>query len=73
MIVESITTEEFEMFNFLNKLKDSGTTNMFQDMFQAKPYLMNKFFFINEEQASEVLVKWMCNYSDKGYTHLVVL
>ena len=43
-----------EMFEYLERLRDSGVTNMWG----ARPYLMNEFG-IDGAYAKEVLLKWM--------------
>jgi hypothetical protein len=41
-------------FDYLNRLRESGTTNMFG----AVPYLMDEFD-IERDEAREVLLDWM--------------
>lgn len=59
------TELEIEMFEYLNVLRESGVTNMFG----ASPYLEEEFD-INRNQAKKVLVKWMENFNEGGYTNL---
>lgn len=47
-------TNHMKMFQFLNRLCESGVTNMFG----AAPYLVNEFGLTNSE-ARIVLGKWM--------------
>lgn len=50
-------------FDYLDHLRDSGTTNMFG----AVPYLQKKFPELNfdKARAREVLMAWMDSYSDR--------
>ena len=64
--VIKITEQECKMFQFLNGLRKSGVTNMFG----ASPYLVNRFD-VNKNEASKVLAKWMDNFNEDGYTHLL--
>lgn len=45
---------EQEMFNYLNKLRKSGATNMFS----ASPYLIQKFN-LSKPEALQTLLAWM--------------
>ena len=42
-------------FEFLNELRESGTTNMFG----AGPYLEDEFPELNRQEAKEVVLEWM--------------
>tara|TARA_R110000824_G_C14987294_1_gene654833 strand:+ start:508 stop:684 length:177 start_codon:yes stop_codon:yes gene_type:complete len=42
-------------FEFLNELRESGTTNMFG----AGPHLENEFPELNRQEAKEVVLEWM--------------
>ena len=46
-----------EYFNYLNKLRDSGITNMFG----AAPYL-ERSFDISKKEAREILSAWMKSF-----------
>ena len=61
-----ITEQEKEMFDYLNDLRESGVTNMFG----ASPYLVNEFG-IDKYEARKVLSKWMENFNEDGYDHLL--
>lgn len=61
-----ITEQEHEMFDFLNDLRRSAATNMFG----AAPYLTNRFN-IDKYEARKVLSKWMENFNENGYEHLL--
>ena len=61
-----ITERECEMFEYLNSLRKSGITNMFG----ASPYLVEKFD-VDEYEARKILSKWMENFNEKGYRHLI--
>ena len=50
-------------FKFLDYLRVTGTMNMFD----AAPYLEEAFGF-TEEEANEVLMKWMQKKRDDGIT-----
>lgn len=43
--------------NYLDRLRESGQTNMFG----ARPYLQNKFG-LDKKEASEVLTEWMSSF-----------
>ena len=47
-----------EYFDFLEKLRDSGVTNMFG----AVPYLMDEFI-LDKDDALTILGKWISTYS----------
>lgn len=50
-----------EHLSFLDDLRDSGATNMFG----ARPYLVEEFNDLTNEQAKAVLSYWMKTYSDR--------
>lgn len=52
-------------FSFLNKLRESGKTNMWE----ARPYLMKKFKMDSGERAGGILSLWMKTF-DKAATPL---
>ena len=66
MKLEKITTEEFQMFNYLNAVRESGIMNMFG----AAPSLSD-FFEITIKEARIVLGNWMDNFNEDGYSHLL--
>ena len=49
-----------EVFEFLDKLRNSGATNMFG----AGVYVQRKFRLSNK-QSKDLLVEWMETYSDR--------
>lgn len=60
MSVESITTSRptfitDNMLVYLDKLRESGKTNMFG----ARPYLMDEFEDLNKDEATKTLMYWM--------------
>ena len=53
---ETITPPDMkEYFEFLDDLRESGTTNMMG----ATPYLQSKFGIPDRREAQKILVKWM--------------
>jgi len=64
--VIKITEEEKEMFDYLNVLRCGGVANMYE----ASPYLTFEFD-IDEREAKKVLKKWMTNFNEDGYEHLL--
>ena len=46
--------EEQEVFEYLDRLRESGVTNMFG----ASPYVQEEFD-ITRKEARELLIKWM--------------
>lgn len=46
---------------YLDRLRESGVTNMFG----AVPYLMLQFTDLSEQQANQVLIYWMKTFSDR--------
>lgn len=62
----TITESEKEMFEFLNDLRESGSINMFG----ARPYLAKQFELSNMESL-DILVKWIKNFNENGYEHLL--
>lgn len=57
--MEKYTEEELKYFDWLEKLRQSGVTNMFG----AAPYLV-KAFTLDQKTARKILAKWMRNYSE---------
>ena len=57
--MDNYTDFEIECFDYLERLRQSGVTNMFG----ACPYLERRFK-ISPTEASRVLSKWMRNYED---------
>jgi len=47
-----------QYFEFLNELRESGTTNMFG----AGPYLEDEFPELNRQEAKEVVLEWMRSF-----------
>ncbi len=62
----TITESEKEMFDYLNSLRESGAVNMFG----ARPYLAEQFE-LSKSESSYVLQKWMKNFNENGYEHLL--
>ena len=55
-----MTKENYvEYFNYLDKLRDSGETNMFG----SGPYLTEEFG-LGRSEARQIAMKWMDTYSD---------
>ncbi len=65
--MKTITTQEKEMFIYLNDLRDSGITNMFG----AGTYLKDAFE-IDRKEANRVLTLWMQNFNQEGYDDLTI-
>jgi len=63
----TITSQEKEMFDYLNDLGKRGVTNMFG----ASPYLQREFG-IERKLASDTLIKWMEMFNADGYDHLTI-
>ena len=61
-----ITESEKEMFDYLNGLRESGAVNMFG----ARPYLAEQFE-LSKSESSDILQKWMKNFNENGYEHLL--
>lgn len=47
---------------FLDDLRDSGATNMFG----ARPYLLDEFTDLSDEQAKEIVMYWMKTFSKRN-------
>ena len=54
-----------EEFIFLEKLRQSGVTNMYG----ASPFLAKKFN-LTREDANAILVEWMQSYERENYKHI---
>lgn len=61
-----ITQKEKEIFDYLNDLRESGITNMFG----AGPYVSREFG-IDKHRARNIVSKWMDNFNEQGYSHLL--
>ena len=55
------TEQEVKVLNFLNRLRDSGKTNMLG----ATPYLISEFGF-DKREARGFLTLWMDNFNEEG-------
>lgn len=55
------TLIEKSVFKYLNKLRDSGETNMYG----ARPYIMRKFS-LERNEAKGYLMSWMKNFNKEG-------
>lgn len=51
---------EDNYYNFLERLRKSGVTNMYG----AAPYLVSEFMEVDYEKAGEILGYWMVNYAE---------
>lgn len=65
--ITTYTSKEVEIFEYLNRLRDSGITNMFG----ATPYIIEEFN-INKRDASKALTTWMGIFEEEGYDHLLI-
>ena len=63
---KKITFEDIEIFEYLNKLRESGATNMFG----ARPYIEREYG-LNKQEAGRVLSLWMTNFNEDGYEDLL--
>lgn len=50
-----------EHLHYLDRLRESGVTNMFG----AVPFILLQFPDLNEQQAKQVLVYWMKTFGDR--------
>ena len=57
--MNNYTDFEIKCFDYLERLRQSGVTNMFG----ACPYLERRFK-IEHREASQILTKWMKNYGE---------
>ena len=49
-------------FTYLEKLRDSGETNMFG----AMPYLMDEFPELDKKSAGDILTAWMRSFEESA-------
>jgi hypothetical protein len=56
------TDQEKEVFQYLNELRESGSTNMFG----ARTYIISEFPLIEEKEAKELLLTWMKVFNKDG-------
>ena len=61
-----ISKQEKQMFDYLNDLRNFGETNMLG----SGPFLVEEFGISNAE-ARQVLMKWIENFNEDGYEHLL--
>ena len=61
-----VTRQVIDMFEYLNKLRKSGVTNMLG----ASPFLVDEYG-IPSGEARKVLSAWMGNFTEDGYDHLL--
>ena len=61
--------EDKSYFEYLDNLRDSGITNMFE----AVPYLMNEYLELSTDEAKKVLLDWMNSYDKRHKTKRVNL
>lgn len=52
---------EKQVFEYLDKLRESGITNMFG----AVPYIQIEFPELTVKEASDLLVKWMRTFGER--------
>lgn len=57
--MNNYTDFEIKCFDYLERLRQSGVTNMYG----ASPYLQRRFK-IDHREASQILCKWMENYGE---------
>lgn len=50
-----------EYLTYLDELRESGDTNMFG----ARPWLMEEFPDLSDDEASRVLLYWMRSFGDR--------
>lgn len=50
-----------QYFEYLDDLRESGTTNMFG----ARPYLMEEFPELTKNEAGEILSEWMKTFGER--------
>jgi len=55
------TPSEKEVMEYLNRLRESGATNMFG----ATPYVIEEFG-LDTSEARRILSLWMKNFNDEG-------
>jgi len=55
------TPSEKEVMEYLNRLRESGATNMFG----ATPYVIEEFG-LDKSEARRILSLWMRNFNDEG-------
>jgi len=53
---------KIEYLEYLDELRKSGVTNMFG----ARPYLMDEYPELGEEQARDVLLYWMRSFGERS-------
>ena len=61
--------EDKSYFEYLDTLRDSGITNMFE----AVPYLMNEYPQLSTDEAKKILLDWMNSFSERHKTKRVNL
>lgn len=57
---ETKRESENKYFKYLESLRESGATNMFG----ARPYLIDRFSGLSNDEASRILLDWMHSYSE---------
>ena len=57
-----LTEEEIKVFTYLNRLRESGATNMFG----ASSYVRKEFGY-NRKDSIAIVAKWMTNFDANGY------
>lgn len=63
-MTEKLSEEEIEkeaVFVFLDRLRDSGETNMFG----AGSYIRSNFKNMTEEKSRKLLIQWMDSFSER--------
>jgi len=59
-----LTQFEYDVFEYLNRLRKSGATNMYG----ASEYILRDFK-TTKERSKQILTKWMKNFDDNGYDY----
>ena len=65
--MNKINNEEY--FLYLDDLRDSGITNMFE----AVPYLINEYPELSTDEAKQILLDWINSFSERYETKRVNL
>ena len=61
--------EDKSYFEYLDNLRDSGITNMFE----AVPYLINEYPELSTDEAKQILLDWINSFSERYETKRVNL
>ena len=67
--MRKLTEIEVEVFTYLNRLRESGVTNMFG----AVPYIQNVYPELSQNTARNIHSLWMEHFNDEGnYSELQI-